>query len=323
MSLPNDTRIEIEVAQAMADLCAVTAQYRGLPRAIQEGLPTAIRSIDVAHLEARRVGHWAASDETPPHRIRDLLASWDSRLNDNAHPLRKPAEGVHKLLHWLWPGVQIDTAGCAMLDRVTASVDAAAPWFSETAPLARLVVGLERWRALRGDCTMIPGIDLAADLLFMQGLMHTMTAPLPWSVARAIAGIESAPGPAGPRGERVAGPRALLAALGAEASRTLNRLDSGEFTQQLVARMRAGMGRDIPDSLFADLVAGAVLPRGVIREQVAASDRQGTREIARMIAVGWLTSDSPKGPVRLRVPENVLVDLLAPELTEWPAPGSR
>lgn len=101
---------------------------------------------------------------------------------------------------------------------------------------------MERWRALRQDCAMVPGIDLLADMLLLQGLMHSVNGPLPWSVARAVAAFDEVPVKAGQSGQQVAGLSALLAALTAEASRTLTTLSSSDCDELLVARDARGAG---------------------------------------------------------------------------------
>lgn len=316
-----DTQLEIRTAQAMADLWALHARFDHLPQALREALPIAIRAMDVARFEDRRAAHGAPSDGVPPHRIADLLGAWDARVTDTGHPFPKPASSIYKMLDWLWPGTVVDSTASAMIERETAWVDAR-PWCVETVPLARLLVGLERSLALRQAGALVPGLDLVADLFLLQSLMHSIGGRPPWSLARAVECKDTAASvEAGHPTHNDGGPDGFLAALTAEVTRTLRALTSSDLTERLFSTMRTGLPSDIPDTLIGELVAGAVLPRGAVFDRLGKSQRQGGREVQAMCATGWLTSDSPKGAVRLAIPMEVMVRILDPQPSRLPSGG--
>ncbi|PZX36247.1 hypothetical protein LY56_03505 [Roseinatronobacter thiooxidans] len=315
-------QLETPTAQTMADLWVLHAQFDHLPRALREALQVAVRKTDVARFEDRRGAHMPTLDGAPTHRIADLLGAWDSRVADKGCPFPKPAATIYKMLDWLWPGTLIDTAGSAMIERETARVDTQ-PWSAETAPLARLLVGLDRWHALRRGDALVPGIDLVADLFLLQSLMHSVGGPLSWSLALAVESLDGAPAESAQASHQEVGPEKLLAALTTEVARTLKTLTSPDMPERLTTAMRTALPSDIPDSLIADIVAGAVLPRGTVFDRLGKSKRQGGREIATMSATGWLTSDSPKGPVRLAIPAEVMVRILDPQPSPPASAGQR
>lgn len=316
-----DTQLEIRTAQAMADLWALHARFDHLPRALREVLPIAVRAMDVARFEDRRAAHGGPSDGVPPHRITDLLGAWDARVTDTGHPFPKPASSIYKMLDWLWPGTVVDSTASAMIERETAWVDAR-PWCVETVPLARLLVGLERSLALRRAGAMVPGLDLVADLFLLQSLMHSVGGRPPWSLARAVEDLDAAvlveaEHPTHNEG----GLDGFLAALTAEVTRTLRALTSSDLPKGLFSAMRTDLPPDIPDTLIGELVAGTVLPRGTVFDRLGKSQRQGGREVQAMCAAGWLTSDSPKGAVRLAIPAEVMVRILDPQPSQVPSGG--
>lgn len=315
-------QLEIPTAQAMADLWVLHARFDHLPRAFRESLPVAVRKMDVARFEDRLAAQIPTVAGAPTHRIADLLEAWDSRVADTGCPFPKPAATIYKMLDWLWPGTLIDTAGSAMIERETARVDTQ-PWSDETAPLARLLVGLERWYALRRGDALVPGLDLVADLFLLQSLMHSVGGPLSWSLTLAVESLDGAPAESAQASHQEVGPDKLLATLRTEVTRTLKTLTSPDLADRLTTAMRTALPPDIPNSLIADFVAGAVLPRGTVFDRLGKSKRQGAREIATMCAAGWLTSDSPKGPVRLTIPAEVMVRILDPQPSPPPSAGRR
>jgi hypothetical protein len=318
-----ETQLKIRTAQAMADLWTLNARFDHLPRTLRDVLPAAVREMDVVRLEDRRAAHRTPLNGVPSHRIADLLGAWDGRVADAGHPFPKPAATIYKMLDWLWPGTILDGVASAMIARETAWVDAR-PWCAETVPLARLLVGVERWCALRRTGETIPGLDLVADLFLAQSLMHSVGGRLPWSLARAIEDLDTAAAAeAGQPPHQETGPHALLAALTKEATRTLTTLTSPDMPERLTKAMRTGLPPDIPESLIVDLVAGAVLPRGAVFDRLGKSLRQGGREIQMMFAAGWLSSDSPKGAVRLAIPVGVMARILDPLTSRPPSAGGK